>query len=333
MTLASRTAIVYGLTGQTLSFTPPEYELRRFGPPTGAATYAVWRGVDSNDQSSMFSGTATLDSVSTTVSSASGTSQANRRKLSLTSVSGISANASYAVANAVGEREIVTPYEVDSGYLLLGNELAFDYPISTSTLKGIAHTFTVDPTFVNTVSNINAYGTLFYRSQFLYATTNGNAPPYRVRWVYATGDGVTRYAWTYFDLVRQNTKHNVTVADLRAVFPDISDREWREQRGQQFAAQLDAAWELVRWDVEAKGVPIDQVRDQWHLDELVRSAALMVIAEAGIVPGGRDTEPWVKERQDKYRARIDAVPQVLRVDVSTTGAIHPDPPRQMRLRR
>lgn len=337
MSQTSRTALVYNLTGQVLEFYVPELEVRLFGPPAAAATYSCWRGTDSNDGTTQFSGTATLDSVSTTVGTASGYSQANRRQLTLASTAGISVGLSYVLANALGQREIVTPYEITSATVIkVENDLAYDYAITTSTFKGLRHYFTIDATFIQTLGSINMYGALYYESPRQKVPSRGAAPPYRLRWSYTTADGIARQAWTYFDVARQKGKHNVTANDLRELFPDISDHEWLEQRGQQFAKQIDAAWDYFCFDLRAADYPVDQLREGPVVDELVRRAAIMIIAAAGIAPANRERETYVREAREEYRAMFNkAIGSSLKawIDVGTTGAIHPDPPRVTRLRR
>lgn len=337
MSQTSRAALIYNLTGQTLPFYPPEAEVRADGAPTADATYSIWRGTDSNDVTAELTGTATLDTVSTTVATtAAGYAQANRRKIILASTTGILAGVPFLLANTYLEREVVVPYEVQTTFVLVENDLAHDYAITTSTFKSLRQVFTIDATFIQTASNINTYGADYetyarHRRPASYASV----PPYRVRWRYVTGS-TTREAWTYFDVVRQVGKHNVTANDLREIFPDISDREWREQRGQQFAKQIDAAWDLLCIKVRFAGYAIDQLREGPVVDELVRRGALMVIAEAGITPGRRDVDTWVRERRkdwdDMCAAAFGASLHVW-IDTGTTGAITTDPPRQMRLRR
>ena len=60
-------ALTYDVTGQVVSFWPPQAEVIAAGAPTAAATYSVWGGTQANDETAKFTGSATLDSVATTV--------------------------------------------------------------------------------------------------------------------------------------------------------------------------------------------------------------------------------------------------------------------------
>lgn len=335
MSQRSRKGLIYNLTGQTLEFYPPENEVRQLGSPSAAATYSAWRAESSNDASAVFDGTATLDSVSTVVSSTTaGYSATNRRLITLSSTTGVVPRRSYVIANVSGQREIVTPYEVGASVIYVENDLAYDYPTS-STFNGLEHSFTVDATFIATAGNINIYGNQPTSFQAHRAVRSDVAPPYRVRWVYATG-GVTQQAWTYFDVVRQQLKHGVSANDLRELFPDITDHDFLQHRGQMCQQWIGAAYDLVLWYVRMSGYDEDRIREGPVLDELVRRAAIMTASSAGVVPGERDRETYVREaREQFYAMKGDAFGASLHmwIDAGSTGAIDPDPPRRMRWRR
>lgn len=306
----TRQALIYSLTGQVLEFYPPEAEVVKDGAPTAAATYSIWRGTQSNDDTPGVTGTATLDSVSTTVAtSTAGYSAANRRSITLTSATGVAVGGRYLLANAKGQREVVVPY--DATTILVENDLQYDYPITTSTLKGLRQYFTIDATFIADLVNVNA----------------GILPPHRVQWVYTTGS-TARRSWTYFDVARQQGKHGVTADMLRAHFPDILEHEWRAQRGRQFAAQLDAAWSRFAFDVQAAGYNLHQLRSGPEVDEIVLRAALMIIAETGLHPPGRDLEAYVLQTRDAYNGMFARmIGSTLRAwyDDGNSGAINPAP--------
>lgn len=333
MSQAARTALIYNLTGQVVQLYLPEQEVITYGPPTAAAAYSAWRGDRSNDDTAEFSGTATLDAVSTTVSAAAGASQAIRRQVTLTSVSNIKPRTSYVLANVSGQREIVTPWEVGAAVVKLENELRNDYPITSSTFKGLRHYFTIDSSFIQDAAKINAFTALDHGDIIRRVEPS---PPYRLRWRYTTADGIAREHWTYFDVVRQRGTHNVTAADLRAHFPDILDEEWRSQRGQQFAQQIDAGWDRFCFDLRCTGYPIDALREGPVVDELVLRASLMIIAAGGAAPGSRELNDYIRETREDYTRMFErAIGGALKawIDTGTTGAIDPQPLRQTRLRK
>lgn len=335
----NKVSLIYNVTGQEVEFYPPAAELILEGIPTAAASYSVWKGTASNDDTAEFSGTATLDSVDTAVQGSAGYSQSNRRRVYLSSVSNIVTGRSYMLDNNEKQREIITPARVTTSGVFNEIDLSFDYASgANTTFKGIRHYFTIDATFIADKTKINVYGSvnrLRTTNMALYSAADTEAPPYRVRWSYSIG-GLTRHYWTYFDVVRQPARHSVDVDSLRELFPDIAANEWNEQRGEYFRKQIDAGFDLVKFDVRAAGYDIDAIREGPMLDELVRRAAIFVCAEAGICPGNRNPEQWVIDTRQAYRNMFDrAIGSILHVwmDTGSTGAITPKPASQMWLKR
>lgn len=329
--MRSHSTLIYNLTGQQFEMQPPYSELILTGVPTAAASYAVYGGTQSNDGTPKFTGNATLDSVSTTVASASGYSQTNRSRLNLTSTANVAVGRTYAVATANGQREVVVVKAIGSGYVDLENDLAFDYA-AADTFKGITHTATVDAAFIQDVSNINVFGVV---SRFQTDLDAEAAPPYRVKWTYTNG-GLSRIVWTYFDVARQAAKSNTSLHDLRKHFPDLTNEEWLGQRGKGFIAQLDAGWERLLFDIRAAGYDVDAIREGPMLDELHLRSTLMVIAEAGLSPSNRAPDQWAMEKRMDYRAMFSqAIGAGLKVwiDQGSDGSVTPNPRKQLRLRR
>lgn len=310
-----RQSITFGQTGQTLEVYPPEWAL---GAVTGTPTFKVWEALDSNDDDEELEGNATVDPVSTTIDVASGYSQTIRKRLYVTATTNTSRGVPLIVANALGQREIFTPDAISSGDYIDGEaDLAYDYPNTTSTLKGWRVYATVDSTWVADESNLNTPST-----------------PYRVLWTY-TINSTTYKTWTYFDLVRQQKKHSLNVSDLIEAWPDIKGQEWIEQRGQGFAKQLDAAFERVEFDSRLHGVDLNQLREGQLFDELMRSATLWMLARAGICPGGRSPEAFLDESRQQYEKDFMQAVGILKVpvDQGTEGAITENPFRQPTFKR
>src|SRR5688572_22100097 len=101
-----RQSLVYGQAGQEVEFFPPEWVR---GVPTGTPTYTIFEGAESNDGDSELTGNAAVDSVSTTVDQVSGYSLANRRRLYVAATTSLVRGRPYVLANANGQRELVTP--------------------------------------------------------------------------------------------------------------------------------------------------------------------------------------------------------------------------------
>lgn len=331
------TTLIYGLTGQTLDFYPPDAELIQEGVPAAAATYDIWRATQSLDDTPVLTGTATLDAVSTTISTASGYSQTDRRRVRLTSVASMVVLRRYFLESASSQREIFVTRSVDASAVeaTAGNDLAYDYAAGAA-VKGIRHAFTIDATFIQTLSNINlGVATIPGAHNLTAPWPLGAPPPYRVRWTYSIG-GRTRHHWTTFDVARRRFRFDISIEDLRQVAPDISDFEWEEQRGRQFAPQIQAAEDQFLADVELAGFAPDSVEPSRIVNEIFRACVYWKCAEAGWTPAGWTTPDWVHRKESAYRASFQQAIGVGRniwVSLGTSGGISPDPPRQRRLIR
>jgi hypothetical protein len=328
----SRQLLVYGRTGQVVEFYPPERELLELGFPASAATYSVWRGDQSNDETAVLTGTATLDAVSTTLSAAAGVGQTARNAVTLTVNTSIVPLRRYGMQSAGNQREVVQPLKVPTtGEITLAADLAVAYA-SGATWKGLRHTFTIDADFIADVSRINAMGTVFGDDSV--RVVGSIAPPYRLRWVYTTGSTVQE-TWTYFDVVRQIAKHGVTIASLRRHWPTISDHEWRGQRGLHYQPQIELAEELLFTRLQGLGHHPSQIREGIYWDRLVELATLMIVGDAGAMPTGSPAGWAAARRKDFNDLWQEAIGTALHmwVDLGTTGAITPDPPKRGRWRR
>jgi len=305
--MADRTFdVIYNVTGQVVETYPPEMN---DGAPS-AATCTVWLGDMPLNGTSEFSPSVTIDSVSTTVSSASGYSQSNRRKVFLASTSNVTVGRLYRLLNTDGQSEIAIPSRVVSGsYIEVEDDLRFDYA-ATSTFVGLRMTFTVDSTWV--------------------ATANKVLPPYWVSykavWSY-TLDSLPRQHYTYLRLVRQAAHHSITWRDLARRWPEVIDDESRSKRGQQFRYVIDDAWDTFRFDFRSDGYEPAQIRDTELVNRIVLAGALKRLAQTGATPGGRTVADVVKEMTDEYGGLYSKAVSTLKIpiDEGTLGAASQKP--------
>lgn len=323
--------LVYNLTGQLVEFYPPASEVILQGFPTAAAAYTVFDGTQSNDDAAEFSGTATLDTVNTTVSSSSGVSQTNRRTINLTATTGIVVDRRYVVQNSNGQREIVVPSLVTASTIEVDYDLSFDYE-SADVFRGIRHTFTVDATFIQDASKINVYGLSVLSRGHRASSSDTLSPPYRVQWVYSTDE--TKHAWTYFDVARQQAKHSVTIRDFLGIIPDAPYHEPQGQKGQQLQKQIDAGWRRVQEDVRLDGKDVDAIREGPLLDDLVFKASVWMAAKANIKPDGWEVTEWedtaMKDYKQTYNRALNG--NQLWIDTGTAGGIASEPAGNLWLR-
>lgn len=327
-------ALTFNRTGQVLEFYPPTAEIYQDGSPTSAATYTAFAGTESNDGTSQFSGTATLDTVSTTVNAASGFSQTNRKRINLTSTTGVAVGRRYLIQNATAQREIVVVAAISATYVDVEYDLSYSYT-TADTFKGLRHSFTIDATFIATESKINVYGGISDLS-LGGGDTRTTAPPYRLRWQYATAGGVVRDSWTTFDVARQKYKQQLSIHDIRPLLPDVVWNEWTQQRGQGFEPQIEEAQRMLEFDIRAAGYDPDAIRDQWITNELIKYAFMVIIARAGISVPGRDIELFKADAERNYERMFQkAIGATLKswIDTGSEGGIADGPAQQLWLGR
>lgn len=307
-----RASLVYNLTGQTVEFYPPEWA---DGVPSAAATYKVWQGSESMDNTPEFTGTATADSVDTTFDAASGFSETNRRTANLAATTSITVGAFYRAANAISQAELLEVGAITSTVsVTVRHEMKRDYA-SADTFKGLRQTLTIDPTFIALEEKINA--------------TND---PWKIEWSY-TINSVARKHMTFFDVVRVAKQHNVVAEDLYDLRADLEFTEPTSQRGEAWEPQIEAGFVMVTDHLRDYKITVSQVRDAERLDNLVKHAAMLIIAEDGNAPDGRDTQVYVEERQAKYQARLENVRNDFHRDTGSDGAITPGAETQFWFKR
>jgi hypothetical protein len=284
--------LLYNQTAQTLEFYPPSAELIIDGPPAAAATYKVWSAGLSHDSDPDFEGTSTLDTVDTTTSADAGISQANRRRMNLTDVTGIELFRRYLVTDdQTGRQEIVTVVGINTStdVIDLESELAFDYATG-SAFKGIRHSFTVDATLIQDSTKINTPG-----------------QPYRIEWLYSL-DGVTRQHYTFFEIARRKYEHGVTLDMLRSYLPDSGN--WTSSDGQGLALmrELTAAENQVEFDLRmANRIDANSVQDPLVRDMLILKCWIWILAKGGRNPAGWDALAWEDVANKDYRTTLTRV--------------------------
>jgi len=325
--------LVYGQNSQTLEFYSPVAEVIAEGAPT-SATFDVYRGTESNDNTAQFSGTATLDATSTTVAAATGYSQTARNKAFLTALTNIVGGRRYLLTNelAVAQREVVVPIsgtDTTTDFVTLEDDLVFNYSTTSSTFKGLRFSAAVDNTFASTQSNINSLGS----SPLFVPTNTTKGAPFRVKWTVTYASGV-KVTWTTFDLVRAPLKHRNDIVSLKGLIPDVVWMEWVQQRGQDFAPQALLAYDRLRVDVRLAGYDPDAMADPEITDYLHKYLWAVVIGEALLFTGSGNSD-WLAMAKTHYQQEFQkAIGTGLRAWMApgSSGAIVPDPPRQMWLR-
>lgn len=328
-------SLIYNLIGQTIEWYPPSSEVVWNGAPA-AASYSVFPGTQGLDQPAKFLGTATLDTVATTLGTIAGYSQDDRTLLSLASVVGVAVGRRYLISNAAGQREVVVPASVASGVVFLEEPLAYDYLVGAA-FVGLRQSVSVPDAFIQDVANINVWSGYWATTGRTLLTdiggTNTAAPPFQVRWSYTLS--TPRQAWTAFNVERRQAKANLSMEDLRELAPDASFFEWLNQRGQDYTPQLIAAERDVAIDTRVAGYNPDQIVDPQIWNRIVLQKWLVTIGKAMLFSQTGEQPPWLQMVIDDYDKLFQSsVSTSCRawVDTGSSGAITPNPARQLWLR-
>lgn len=274
--MRTNAAILWNVLGQSLSLHVPQ------GRPT-AATFDVFRNWATDDSTPEFSGTATIDSVETTVAAPAGPAQADPQKVSLASTTGIEPGRQYLLSEN-GVSELVEPIEIRAGYV------RGRFPLQNN--------FTTAAAFVSTTISA-AIDATFVADRSKLSDLADPSPDYRVRWAITVG-GATIIAHSVFDVVRAETRHSVDIADVNDRAPGLVDSLPTEYRSEAGRPLLDAAWRAVRAEFVAISIDPNALRSGEVVDELVILRALRLLAEGGWHPPRVDWSDYLKLTTDNY---------------------------------
>lgn len=273
--------IVWNVTGQSLRYRAPQ------GRPT-SADFAVFADGTGDDGTAEFSGTATVDAVDTTVSSASGAQQADPRKVSLASTAGIVVGRKYLLTenSATEWGEVLS---IHSGHVRMRDRLLGDYT-AAATFQGCDLTAAVDATWVADRNNLSDL-----------ADPN---PDYRVRWAITIGGAVVP-AYSYFELVRAPRALAVDLLDVSARWPGLAEMLDVTDRGDQARTLIESASRIVRVDLAGIDLNDTAIMEDETLDEAIVRAARMVLAEAGIHPRAFSAGEYVAIATGSYERFVE----------------------------
>lgn len=276
------TDIIFGVTGQSL--------LHRVvhGRPT-SATYAVFHEDATDEGTSEWTGTATVESVDTTLDAAAGVGQEDRTLISLTAGGGdnVTVGRRYRLSQN-GVEEWVLIVSKDDDDLVASAPLQNAYT-SGATFEGTHITAAVDATWVADDANLS--------------DVDSN-PDYRVRWAVVV-DGVTYIDHTFFDLVRGSLDHGVTLHDLEDRLFNILDSIPINHRDNQGKRILDAAWVDVRGDLANGQVKASSLRNAELVDQLLIHRVRLTFAENGKHPPDMTSVEFLAYAEGKYNRFLE----------------------------
>lgn len=281
--MARRTErVIYGITGQALLYRVPQ------GRPS-AATFKVFADAAGDDGTEEFSGTATIDSVDTTVDAASGASESDPRKVNLASTASIVAGRKYRLS----EGQLVEWVEVlsvdASGFVRTRAPLLNDYT-TAAVFEGTYLSAAVDATWVADDANLSDL-------------VDPN-PDYRARWL-ITVDGADTLAYSYFDLVRAPYIHAVDLSDLSGRWAGVHEILQPGERMDQARGLIESACRVVRIELASIDLSDAAVLEDERLDEAVTLAALMLLAEGGRHPQTFSAAEYAQLTADRFNRFIE----------------------------
>ena len=279
--------ILYNVTGQSLYWDPPE------GVPssvTSVAVYQIGTGDDGTAESAT-TGSASIDSVSTTVDSTSGAGQTNPRKVNLTATTDIAIGRQYLLTSAAtAETEWVTVVAIASAdYVLSAAPLQNAYA-NADTFKGARISISVNSTWVADSSNIS--------------DDSDPNPGYRVRWVYTVAS-VVRVHDSYFDLVRYPGKHSVVPTDMLVIVPNWLERLPTYHREDQGKRLIDQAYVDLTYDLHRSGHADEMMRHRPAMDRLTMLRAWVLLERTG------QSEVQQALALDTYNAELNGLVKVV----------------------
>lgn len=297
----STTDIIHDVTGQTLAYRVMQ------GRPT-SATFDVFNDSTGDEDTAEFSGSATVDSVNTTVDVASGAASADPQRVSLAATTAIVIGRKYLLSEA-SRQEWVEPIEIVAGdYIRVRHPLRSDYT-TAATFVGTYLSAAVDSTWVADDSNLS--------------DQIDQNPSYRVRWEILVSSATT-VAYSFFDLARAAVTHQIDLSDLNDRAPGLVDSCPMDYRVDQGRTLIESAWRSVQARLAAMKIDTDALRDDSITDELTILRALNMLARGGWRPMGFDSlAEYIATTQQDYDRFIEQhfqVSQPHKMATGTTGS-------------
>lgn len=281
--------IAFGVTGQALELEAPQ------GRPTSVTSVTVyaWDAADDGTTELATTGSAAIDSVNTTIASASGFGQTDARVLNVTSGTGIAVGRAYLVTAANGASERIEVAAVT------GTTVTARHPLHNAYASGAAFvscrvTIAIDADWVADENNLD--------------DSPGGGDAYRVRWVYVVG-GATYVHDTYFNLERYPGVASVMPTDVDDSMPGWLDSLPTDHRIDQGRRLIAEAHRAVRMDLLALNVDDASIASGEVLDGLVRRRTIALGEMARYLSTGGDDGRF-RTAQAHYTELLDSTVRI-----------------------
>ena len=289
--------LTFGVTSQSLTIDCED------GPITSVTDVQVFESTadDTGQEETATTGSASVDSVSTTLAAAAA---AGDVALTVASGTGVTVGRRYQMANVSGQSELVEIIAKNGTAVTIRNPLINDYPITTSTFKACRASIGLDSTWIADVGNLS--------------NPMDPNPRYRVRWTLVVS-GETRIYDRAADLLRYAARHPVTPLDVDGRHPGWLDRLPTDYRKDQGRSLIDEAFREVRDDLWQRGKGDAAWRNQEVLASLVIARSALLALERTIWHGGDVSADAFKITTDRYQQRLKGFVDAPFVDVTITG--------------
>ena len=293
--------VLFNIASQTLVYDVPE------GRATSITSCEI-REDDADETGtaeSATSGSPSNDSVNTTFSAASGDGQADPTKLTLTSLTGVTAGRQYLATNTLyGQKEWVEIASVGSSYAYAVNPLAHPYA-AADTFVGTRISQTLATAWVGDTDNLS--DPLCPR------------PRWRMSVVYVCG-GKTYKKVVPFDLYRFGPfETSVTPPDLDRLSRGLFQRLPVDARGGNGDSLIKEAVQQVKLDLWERGLTAYAQRSSEWVNELVRLQCVAIISRTAVQNGSPRTDIAELDSQ-AYWQRLDNLAEKASQQVSADGA-------------
>lgn len=275
--------IIFGVSGQAVAYRVAQ------GRPS-SATFKVFRDITADDGEAEFSGDATVDSVSTSLSDSAGASNPNPRRLVLEDGTGVRVGRKYLLSEG-GRREWIEPLEVDGGVVIARHALRGEYFAGAS--------------FESTYIEADIDDDWAADEDHLSDQEDPN-PDYRIRWEISFSESSGHVAHSYFDLVRTPGGHGVTFHAIDSRWPGLMDALPYAHEGDRGQSIIDSAWRAVRGDIDAgAGLNDAAIRKPDAVDEAVILRVGMQMGQIGRAPGGIPPADFAQLTQAQYERHME----------------------------
>lgn len=255
--------ITFNVTGQSVTERVVE------GQPD-SATFKVFADTETDDATARFSGSATVDTVDTTVDAGSGPTQTDAHRLNVASTTGMQTKRKYLVQEESMQEWVEILRIVTDQYVLVRHPLKNDYT-SAATVKGATLSAAVDAAWVADSGNIS--------------DQENPLPDWRVRWLIDMPTGPDLVYVTFFDLVRVPIQTGLTMADLDLRFAGLVDKIGEDYDSEQGIPLIGESWRALKAELAVRvDVNDAALRDDERLRECHILKALQLVGESGLHP-------------------------------------------------